>query len=74
MTADSFPFEHAFLARTATRIINEVRGINRMGVRRDVQTAVHDRVGIGVHGTSGLVRNSSWNPQIEAAFRERLRQ
>lgn len=30
MTADSYPFEHAFLARTATRIINEVRGINRV--------------------------------------------
>ena len=30
MTADSYPFEHAFLARTATRIINEVPGINRV--------------------------------------------
>src|SRR5258708_7526214 len=30
MTADSYPFEHAFLARVATRIINEVRGINRV--------------------------------------------
>jgi len=30
MTADSFPFEHAFLARVATRIINEVKGINRV--------------------------------------------
>ncbi|HLY05416.1 MAG TPA: glutamine-hydrolyzing GMP synthase [Rhizomicrobium sp.] len=30
MTADSFPFEHVFLARTATRIINEVKGINRV--------------------------------------------
>jgi len=30
MTADSYPFEHAFLARTATRIINEVKGINRV--------------------------------------------
>ena len=30
MTADSYPFEHTFLARTATRIINEVRGINRV--------------------------------------------
>jgi GMP synthase (glutamine-hydrolysing) len=30
MTAESYPFEHAFLARTATRIINEVRGINRV--------------------------------------------
>ncbi|HUZ72362.1 MAG TPA: glutamine-hydrolyzing GMP synthase [Stellaceae bacterium] len=30
MTADSFPFAHDFLARTATRIINEVKGINRV--------------------------------------------
>jgi GMP synthase (glutamine-hydrolysing) len=30
MTADYFPFPHEFLARAATRIINEVRGINRV--------------------------------------------
>jgi GMP synthase (glutamine-hydrolysing) len=30
MTADSYPFPHEFLARVATRIINEVRGINRV--------------------------------------------
>jgi GMP synthase (glutamine-hydrolysing) len=30
MTADSYPFDHAFLARAATRIINEVKGINRV--------------------------------------------
>ncbi|MEX0921297.1 MAG: glutamine-hydrolyzing GMP synthase [Rhodovibrionaceae bacterium] len=30
MTADSYPFEHEFLSRVATRIINEVRGINRV--------------------------------------------
>ena len=30
MTADYFPFPHEVLARTATRIINEVRGINRV--------------------------------------------
>jgi GMP synthase (glutamine-hydrolysing) len=30
MTADSYPFDHDFLARTATRIINEVKGINRV--------------------------------------------
>ena len=30
MTADYYPFEHAFLSRTANRIINEVRGINRV--------------------------------------------
>ncbi|QQS13003.1 MAG: glutamine-hydrolyzing GMP synthase [Rhodospirillales bacterium] len=30
MTADYYPFEHAFLGRVATRIINEVRGVNRV--------------------------------------------
>ncbi len=30
MTADYYPFEHEFLGRTATRIINEVKGINRV--------------------------------------------
>ncbi len=30
MTADSYPFSHQFLSQTATRIINEVRGINRV--------------------------------------------
>ena len=30
MTADSYPFSHAFLSRVATRIINEVMGINRV--------------------------------------------
>ncbi|QBX34149.1 glutamine-hydrolyzing GMP synthase [Paracoccus liaowanqingii] len=29
MTADYYPFTHEFLGETATRIINEVRGINR---------------------------------------------
>ncbi len=30
MTADVYPFSHEFLTETATRIINEVRGINRV--------------------------------------------
>ena len=30
MTAEAYPFEPAFLAATATRLINEVRGINRV--------------------------------------------
>ncbi|MEO0761370.1 MAG: glutamine-hydrolyzing GMP synthase [Pseudomonadota bacterium] len=30
MTADYYPFDHAVLGRTANRIINEVRGINRV--------------------------------------------
>ncbi len=30
MTADYYPFPHDFLGETATRIINEVRGVNRV--------------------------------------------
>ena len=30
MTADSYPFDHDFIAHVATRIINEVPGINRV--------------------------------------------
>jgi GMP synthase (glutamine-hydrolysing) len=30
MTADFFPFDMSFLGRAATRIINEVKGINRV--------------------------------------------
>jgi GMP synthase (glutamine-hydrolysing) len=32
MTADYYPFDHAFLGRVANRIINEVRGIDRVGL------------------------------------------
>ena len=30
MTADYYPFDHEFLGRVASRIVNEVRGINRV--------------------------------------------
>jgi hypothetical protein len=30
MTADSYPFDMKFLGETATRIINEVKGVNRV--------------------------------------------
>ncbi len=30
MTANSYAFSHEFLSRTATRIVNEVRGVNRV--------------------------------------------
>ncbi|MBF0093964.1 MAG: glutamine-hydrolyzing GMP synthase [Alphaproteobacteria bacterium] len=30
MTADYYPFDHGFLGRTANRIINEVKGVNRV--------------------------------------------
>ena len=30
MTAESYPFDHSFLAATATRIVNEVKGVSRV--------------------------------------------
>ena len=30
VTADVYPFDSAFLSRVATRIVNEVQGINRV--------------------------------------------
>lgn len=30
MTADFYPFEMPFLARVSTRIVNEVKGVNRV--------------------------------------------
>ena len=30
MTADSYPFSHDFLSHVATRIVNEVKGVNRV--------------------------------------------
>ena len=30
MTADSYGFDHAFLSHVATRIVNEVKGVNRV--------------------------------------------
>ena len=30
MTADSYAFSHDFLTRVSTRIVNEVRGVNRV--------------------------------------------
>jgi len=30
MTADAYPFENSFISRVATRIVNEVKGINRV--------------------------------------------
>jgi GMP synthase (glutamine-hydrolysing) len=30
MTTDYYPFDHAFLGHVANRIVNEVRGINRV--------------------------------------------
>jgi GMP synthase C terminal domain len=45
VTADCYPFDHAFLDHVANRIINDVRGINRV-TQHHIQVARHDRVGM----------------------------
>ena len=45
MTADFYPFDMAFIGRVATRIVNEVKGVNRV-VYDDEQAAGDDRVGV----------------------------
>ena len=42
MTADHYPFDHAFLGRVASRIINECRGVNRVNVRHHEQAIGND--------------------------------
>jgi hypothetical protein len=46
MTADYYPFSHEFLGETATRIINEVKGINRVTYDITSKPPGHDRVGM----------------------------
>ncbi len=46
MTADYFPFPHEVLATAATRIINEVKGINRVVYDITSKPPGHDRVGV----------------------------
>ena len=53
MTADFYHYDMDFLGRAATRIINEVRGINRVVYDVTSQAARHDRVGM-ISGPSGV--------------------
>ena len=46
MTADWFPFPHDVLARISNRIINEVRRRESRRVRRELEAAGDDRVGV----------------------------
>ena len=69
MTADFFEFPWEVLGRAATRIINEVQGRQPRGLRRDLQAAGDDRVGVvsieHVAELSGL--------ESPATFRARFR-
>ena len=46
MTADWVRLPYELLARISNRIINEVKGVNRVCLRHLEQTAEHDRVGV----------------------------
>ena len=46
MTADFYPFDMKFLGHVATRIINEVKGVNRVVYDVTSQAAGDDRVGV----------------------------
>ena len=46
MTADFYSFDMKFLGETATRIINEVKGVNRVVYDVTSQAAGDDRVGV----------------------------
>ena len=46
MTADWARVPYDVLERISTRITNEVREVNRVGARRDVEAAGHHRVGV----------------------------
>ena len=56
MTADYSPFDHAFLGRVASRIINEVRGINRVTYGITSKPPGDDRVRVrDTNGGNGVV-------------------
>ena len=46
MTADFYPFDMKFLGHVATRIINEVKGVNRVVYDVTSKPPGHDRVGM----------------------------
>ena len=64
MTADFYPFDMKFLGETATRIINEVKGVNR--VVYDVTSKPPGTIEWGVRSIGGkiLVSRRSPDPSI----------
>jgi len=77
MTADSYPFEHTFLARTATRIINEVirqstLNLHQMGI--SLQPWMSRRVNSLRQGSSSQLNRFPYSkpctkPKRATAFR-----
>ncbi len=61
MTADFYPFDMEFLGRAATRIINEVHGINRVVYDVTSKPSWYDRMGIGNLSTGSC---STYHPFV----------
>ncbi len=66
MTADFYPFDMSFLGRAATRIINEVKGVNRVVYDVTSKAAGDDRVGVTLRGS--IVRNEVSKGGIKLAL------
>ena len=64
MTADFFHFDMGFLGAAATRIINEVRGINRVVYDVTQQAAGDDRVGVGETAAIAEFRQANLRPSM----------
>ena len=60
MTADWAQLPYELLEKVSSRIINEVRGINRVTYDISSQAARHDRVGVG---TTLVTRSPSSQPR-----------
>ena len=56
MTADFYPFDMKFLGETATRIINEVKGVNRVVYDVTCKAAGDDRVGVISEALCGVLK------------------
>ena len=69
MTADWARLPHDLLASISSRIVNEVRGINRVVYDISLEAALDDRVGIGAQRCHERVRPSSPAHRVLAARR-----
>ena len=64
MTAHWAQLPHELLGRVSSRIINEVRGINRVDLRHLEQAARHDRVGVARHANATFRSGAIWEPIV----------
>ena len=76
MTADFYPFDMKFIGAVATRIINEVKGVNRVVYDVTSQAAGHDRVGVSFahhHLRHQELRHDEEGARLARQARRRIR-